>query len=132
AEEHSAVPGAELQVNELVRLFSDKVLVPYFHWSFQRSPDSNAKRSSRSFLCREIDNFRPAPHSITDAVALYGAASVRENFGLLRTFAYRSNAGAYYLHLWIVLVRAWYTGIPWYANHCKGVKNGLESEKRGK
>jgi len=64
-----------------------------------------------------------AAFSITDAVALYGAASVRENFGLLRTFAYRSNAGAYYLHLWTVLVPVWHTGNPRYANHCKGVKN---------
>jgi hypothetical protein len=77
-------------------------------------------------------HFSSAPHTITDAVALYGAASLRENFGLLLTFAYRSNAGAYNLHLWAVLVPAWHTGIPRYANHCKGVKTSLESEKGGK
>lgn len=58
--------------------------------------------------------------------ALGDAASVRDYFGPFVTFAYRSNAAAYYLHLWIVLVPDWYTGIPRYASHCKGVKTDGE------
>ncbi len=64
-----------------------------------------------------------ATPSTTDAAWLHGAARTRENFGLLLTFAYRSNEEAYYLHPWKVLVPVWHTGIPRYANHCKGVKN---------
>jgi hypothetical protein len=45
-----------------------------------------------------------ATPSTTDAAWLHGAARSRENFGLLLTFAYRSNEEAYYLHPWKVLV----------------------------